>query len=252
MRVERSYRVEAVVLRHMDLGEADRLLVLYTRERGKIRAIAKGVRRMRSRKAGHLEPFSRSALQLASGRDLSIITQAETVDAYSSLRNDLKLMSHAAYVIELLDRFTFEEEKSDTSLYRLLTSTLGQIAAGEDMWLVLRYYEMRLLDAMGFRPRLFQCVNCGKEIKAEDQFFSAYSGGVLCPRCGSGLPGGWKVSEEVLKYLRHFQRSTYTEAKRAQPSAEIKEKVEDLMQQYLTYLLERRLNSPDFIRRVKA
>ena len=116
---ERSQRVEAVVLRHTDWGEADRLLWLYTRESGKIRAIAKGARKMRSRKAGHLEPFTRVNLLLAQGHDMPLVTQAETVDAYLSLREDLIRVAYASYVVELLDRFTYEEG-DNLSLYRIL------------------------------------------------------------------------------------------------------------------------------------
>src|SRR5512136_3161070 len=105
----RSQRVEAIVLRHSDWGEADRLLWLFTRELGKLKAVAKGIRKPRSRKAGHLEPFTRVELLLAQGRDLFIITQAEAKDAYLALREDLVRVGYASYVIELLDRFTFEE-----------------------------------------------------------------------------------------------------------------------------------------------
>src|SRR3990172_1395501 len=129
MAEQRSFRVEAVVLRHADWGEADRLLPLYTRERGKVRAIAKGARRIRSRKAGHLEPFTRVKLQLAKGRGLFIVTQAETLDAYPALRADLTLTGYAAYVIELLDRFVPDEEAAVPSLFRLLTETLSRLAA---------------------------------------------------------------------------------------------------------------------------
>ena len=114
-RRERSYRVEAVVLRHMDYGEADRLLGLYTREGGKVRAIAKGVRKIRSRKAGHLEPFTRVALQLAQARELPIVTQAETIDAYLAMRDDLVKTGYAAYVVEMVDRFLFEEGENRLS-----------------------------------------------------------------------------------------------------------------------------------------
>src|SRR5512140_3276703 len=106
----RSFRVEAVVLRHADWGEADRLLTLYTRERGKVRAIAKGARKIRSRKAGHLEPFTRVTLQLARGRYLLIVTQADTVDAYLPIHENLAKTGNAAYIVELLDRFTFEDD----------------------------------------------------------------------------------------------------------------------------------------------
>ena len=247
----RSFRVEAVVLRHSDYGEADRLLTLYTRQLGKTRVLAKGARKIASRKAGHIEPFTHAKLQLAKGRDLLILTQADTVDAYLPLREDLILTSHASYVMELLDRFTYEEEIESPSTFRLLTDTLSRLASKSDPWLVIRYYEMRLLDHLGFRPRLFECANCGREIKAEDQYFSFSAGGVICPRCGKGLPNLHAISVEALKYLRHFQRSSYAEATRARPDLDVQQETETLMQGYFTYLLERELNTPGFLKKIK-
>lgn len=247
---ERSFRVEAVVLRHQDWGEADRLLWLYTPELGKARAVAKGVRKMHSRKAGHLEPFNRASLLLARGRDMLIVTQAETVDAFLSLRDNLLLTTFAAYVVELLDRFTYEEGEN-RALYRLLVDTLGRLAAQSDPDLTVRFYEMRLLDLVGFRPQLFTCLGCGNEIQPQDQFFSAERGGVLCPNCGRGVAGLRPISLNALKYLRHFQRSSYAEAARAALSPELNRELEILMQHYLTYLLERGLNTPPFLRRLR-
>ncbi len=247
----RSFRVDAVVLRHSDYGEADRLLTMYTRQLGKTRAIAKGARKIASRKAGHIEPFTHVKLQLSKGRDMFLITQADTVDAYLPLREDLILTSQAAYVMELLDRFTYENDTENASTFRLLTDTLARLASKADPWLVTRYYEMRLLDYMGFRPQLFECANCGREILAEDQFFSFTAGGVICPRCGQGLRNLKNISVDTLKYLRHFQRSSYTEASRARPSPEVQQEAEILMQGYFTYLLERELNTPGFLKKIK-
>ncbi|HSG43212.1 MAG TPA: DNA repair protein RecO [Anaerolineales bacterium] len=246
----RSIRVDAVVLRHNDFGEADRTLTLYTRQLGKARAIAKGARKMASRKAGHIEPFTHVKLQLARGRDVLIVTQAETVDAYLSLRDDLVLTSQASYMLELLDRFTYVDETENSSIFRLLTESLSRLASNQDVWLVIRYYEMRLLDHLGFRPQLFECTNCGREIKAEDQFFSFSAGGVICPRCGRGLPNLQSISVDTLKYLRHFQRSSYADASRAKPSLQIQQEAETLMQGYFTYLLERELNTPGFLKKI--
>jgi DNA repair protein RecO (recombination protein O) len=247
----RSFRVEAVVLRHIDYGEADRLLTLYTRQLGKTRALAKGARKIASRKAGHIEPFTHAKLQLARGRDLLILTEADTVDAYLPLREDLILTSHASYVMELLDRFTYEDETESPSIFRLLTDTLSRLASKSDPWLVIRYYEMRLLDHLGFRPQLFECANCRRAIKAEDQFFSFSAGGVICPLCGQGLRHLHKISVEALKYLRHFQRSSYAEATRARPGIDVQQETETLMQGYFTYLLERELNTPGFLKKIK-
>lgn len=251
-RLEHSLRVEAVVLRHSDYGEADRILTLYTPQLGKTRAIVKGARKITSRKAGHLEPFTHVKLQLATGRDLLIVTQADTVDAYLPLREDLLLTSHASYVIELLDRFTYEDNLEHPTLFGLLTETLSRLASKSEPWLAIRYYEMRLLDDLGFRPKLFECANCGREIIAEDQFFSFSTGGVICPACGKGLPNPADISVDVLKYLRHFQRSGYAEASKARPNLEVQKEAETLMQGYFTYLLERALNTPGFLKRIKA
>ena len=247
----RSFRVEAVVLRHHDYGEADRMLTLYTRQLGKTRVLAKGARKIASRKAGHIEPFTQVKLQLARGRDMLLVTQADTVDAYLPLREDLILTSQASYVLELLDRFTYVDDTENPSTFRLLTDTLARLASNGDPWLVIRYYEMRLLDYLGFRPQLIQCVNCGREIKAEDQFFSFHAGGVICPRCGKGLPQLKSITVETLKYLRHFQRSSYRDASRARPNSEVQNEAESLMQGYFTYLLERELNTPGFLKKIK-
>ncbi len=247
----RSFRVDAVVLRHNDYGEADRLLTLYTRQLGKTRAIAKGARKIASRKAGHIEPFTHVRLQLAKGRDTLIVTQADTVDAYLSLRDDLILTSQASYVLELLDRFTYEDETENSAIFRLLTDTLSRLSSDLDPWLVIRYYEIRLLDHLGFRPQLFECANCGREIQPQDQFFSFSAGGVICPRCGRGLPHVHEISMDTLKYLRHFQRSSYAEASRARPNLEVQKEAESLMQEYFTYLLERELNTPGFLKKIR-
>ena len=248
----RSFRAEAVVLRHANWGEADRILTLYTREQGKLRAIAKGARKIRSRKAGHLEPFTHITLQLARSRELAIVTQVETIDSYLPLRDDLTRTGYASYVMELLDRFTYEQEGGNPSLYKLLVDTLARLCGTAEVWAVVRYYEMRLLDFLGFRPQLFECANCRNPIQAVDQYFSPLAGGVICPNCGGGLPGLWPVSVEVLKYLRHFQRSNYNEAARARVAPALQKEVETLMQAYFTYLLERGLNTPGFMRRVSA
>lgn len=248
----RSFRASAVVLRHADWGEADQLLTLYTREQGMVRALAKGARKITSRKGGHLQPFTHITIQLAKGRGLLIVTQVETINAFLPLHDDLTKTGHAAYAVELLLRFSYEDEGANPTIFRLLVDTLDRIEKESDAWLAVRYYEMRLLDAVGFRPQLFECANCGREIRAEDQFFSFTAGGIICPRCGEALQNLTRISLETLKYLRHFQRSGYRDASRANPSLEIKKEAETLMQGYFTYLLERELNTPGFIKRVKS
>ncbi len=248
-RKARTLRVEGIILQHADWGEADRLVTIFTREHGKIRAIAKGVRKPRSRKAGHLEPITRASLLLARGRDLFILTQAEANETYTDIREDLVSLCYAAYLIELLASFTYEEEENQT-LYRLLANSLSRLNQGDEPQRVMHYYEIRLLELVGYRPQLFACANCEAEIKAEDQYFSVTLGGVLCPKCGRQTPGARPISMDALRYLRHFQRSSYAQATRARINPAIYKEIETLMDFYITHLLEKRLNTPVFLHRM--
>jgi len=245
----RSYRAQGVVLRHVEVGEADRILSFYTLEYGKVQAIAKGIRKMRSRKAGHLEPFSRVELMLAKGRNLDVITQAEAQSTYENLRADLKLIAYAAYVVELLDRFTYEEGEN-RPLYNLLVNTLARLDEGSPAQTAVHYYEVQLMDLLGFKPQLQVCVACGEKIKPEDQFFSGKLGGVLCPKSLSADPDAWKVSLEALKYLRHLQRSSWSKVKTLVIPSQIEPELASLLERYLTYLLEYGLRTPGFLKAV--
>jgi DNA repair protein RecO (recombination protein O) len=248
----RSFRCEAVVIRHLNFGEADRILWLFSLELGKIQAIAKGVRKAHSRKSGHLEPFMHVSLLLARGKDLLIITQADTINAYLPLREGLIRSSYASYVVELLNRFTSDQEEN-RAMFRLLVNTLQRLCEDEKhIELALRYYEIRLLDLVGFRPQLYECILCESEIQPEDQYFSVQLGGVVCPSCGSRTMALLPISMLSLKYLRHFQRSSYQESKKASINSEINQELENIMQLYFTYLLERKLNTPPFMRNARA
>src|SRR6266699_1914640 len=128
MRHQRSYPTEAIVLKHMDLGEADRILTLFTPHKGKVHVIAKGTRRPISKLAGHLDLLNRSQLQLALGRNLDIVTQAEGRENFLHLRTDLWHMTCGFYLAELVDRF-IEEHTQHANLYHLLLDTLRYLDA---------------------------------------------------------------------------------------------------------------------------
>lgn len=246
---QRVYTTDALVLRRQDFSEADRLVTLFTPNYGKIRAVAKGVRRPKSRKAGHLEPLTRVKVQLAKGRSLDIITQAEASELYNGLRQDLVTIGHANYIAELLDRFTMEREEN-TSVFHLALDTLDRLSKGDPAGVVMRFYQLRLLDLVGFRPELFACLSCREEIQPQDQYFSASLGGILCPSCGSHEKKARRITLPALKVLRHYQRSGYPIVAKAVISSAVGEETDAHLESYLTYLLERRLNSPAFLRQI--
>ncbi len=239
-RPPRRRTVDAVILRLWDVGEADRMLSLYSREEGKGRALAKGVRRPRSRRAGHLQPLSRTRLLLAQARSAPIVAQAEAVEVFPALRRDVTRYAYAAQVAELVERFVWEGEHYPGLFTALLDALRGVAREPHPDWPV-RFFELRLLDWVGFRPELHHCTVCGAPIRAEDQFFSASHGGVVCPRCGPRTPDAQPVNRRTLKFLRHLQRSTWPEARRVVPDAGVRRALEEVLQAYLTFVLERPL-----------
>ena len=247
---ERSYRAEAIVLRRSNFGEADRLLTLFSRDKGKIRAIAKGARKPQSRKTGHVELFMRSRFLIAVGRELDIVTQAEVVDPYGGLREDLIRVTYAAYFVELLDRFTVEEDRNP-ALYDLLAATLERLSAGEEPRLVVRHSELRLLALSGYRPQFFSCVVCEKAVVEEDQLFSAELGGVLSSGCEHRDRHARPISAGALKVLRYLQTRDWQTVRALRLRANMHGELERLMHHYLLYILERNLKSVEFLHRLR-
>src|SRR5207244_7314877 len=123
---QRLYRTPAVILKRMDLGEADRIVTLFSRDEGKIRAVAKGVRRTTSRVAGHLEPFTLSDVMFAVGRELDVISQADTLEAFRAIREDLVLTTHAYYLAEMVDVLT-EDRMENRAVFDVLVDGLRDL-----------------------------------------------------------------------------------------------------------------------------
>ena len=246
---ERLYRAEGIVLSRRDFGEADRLITIFTREYGKLEHIAKGVRRPRSRKAGHLELFTRLRLLAARGRGLDVITQVEAIETYPHLGKDLQLVGQASYVLELVKHFAVQGDVNQ-ELYRLLVGTLDRLNSGDPPSKITRHFELRLLDLAGYSPELFRCGQCQLEIKPEAQYFSYIDGGILCPNCGREQRGIRPITLPALKVLRHYQRNPFSIASSARIQAQVHIELDHLMEGFFSYLTERKLNSPRFLRRI--
>lgn len=246
----RTYKTEAIVMRRTDVGEADRVLTLLTPDHGKLRAIAKGIRKPVSRKAGHLELLTRVDLLLAHGRDLDHITQAQSLDVYPQVREDLARLAHASYVIELLDRFTVEQQEAG-ELYLLLRWALSTLDDGADPGRLARFFELQLLAHAGYQPELRRCTVCRREIVAEDQFFSLLDGGVVCPRCAETRSGLIAIGVEPLKFLRYFQAQPWSKVAGLRLSQGLVSEMEYVLQRYLVALLERQLKSVEFLKLIR-
>jgi DNA repair protein RecO (recombination protein O) len=245
----RLYKTEGIVLRSMDLGEADRVLTVLTPRLGKLRVIAKGIRRPRSRLGGGLEPFSDVHLVLAVGRTFDVVTQVALEDPHLGLRDDLHSTAAAWYLVELVDRFC-EGSAESHQAFELLGQGLAALDAAPaevSREVVTRWFELHLLDAMGFRPELAQCLECGAAIEPDSNAYSPAAGGVLGPECANDAPGARAVSAAALKVMRHLQRSRLTDVLRLRLPPAAQREVERLLHATLSAVLERELRSRDFL-----
>jgi DNA repair protein RecO (recombination protein O) len=189
------YRDQGVVLRTIKLGEADRIVSLMTQGHGKVRAVAKGVRRSGSRFGARLEPTSHVAIQCYAGRELDVVTQVETIDAYRSLREDYASLTHAVSMLEAVDQVAQEKEAAP-ALYRMLVGALRTLASTPSPVVTPGFF-WKLLSLEGYHPHLDGCVRCG----ADGPFpaFDLNDGGVLCGSCGR--LGGRRIAPEALGLL---------------------------------------------------
>jgi DNA repair protein RecO (recombination protein O) len=243
------YNTEAVVIHRSKLGEADYILTLYTPHLGKLSAVAKGVRRPKSKMGGHVELLTHSQVLLARGRNLDTLTQCQTLHSFLSLREDLERVSRGLYVAELVHRFT-EEHLENYPLFQLLVGTLDWLGLLRAGTLALRYFEVRLLDVLGYRPQLSTCVGCGSKLEPTLNFFSSASGGVLCPDCGPGEPKARTLSVAALKVLRLLQGADRDLASRVRMDAQLSLELKLLLRGYMGYLLEREVKSAAWLDRL--
>jgi DNA repair protein RecO (recombination protein O) len=229
------YRDHGIVLRTYKLGEADRIVVFVTEGRGKVRAVAKGVRKTRSKFGARLEPMSHVALQLYEGRDLDVVTQAESIEQFRAIREDLDRLARATPMLEAVDQLAQEREENPR-LYQMLLGALRSLAA-RDSPLVVGAFHWKLLAVEGLGPELDVCVSCG-EHDVELVAFDLNEGGTLCRSCRSGVP----ISPEALELLRMVLGGRLAAAL-ALPESPATREVEQLATRAMEHHLERRLRS---------
>ncbi len=231
------YRDSGVVLRTIKLGEADRIVTVMTQAHGKVRAVAKGVRRTQSRFGARLEPASHVALQLYAGRELDTITQCETIESNRALREGYALLTHAVPMLEAVDQIVHDRQPNP-ALYRMLTGALRTLATRQAP-LVTPAFFWKVLSLEGYHPVLDVCARCGTA-DGELAYFDLVEGGTVCTACGFG--GAHRLSPEALALLRRVLGGGLNGAL-AEPSSTATSEVERLALGAIEHLLERRLRS---------
>jgi len=243
---------DAIVLSRFDYGEADRILTLLTPGLGKIKAIAKGIRRPTSRIGGSLEPLAELRLQLAKGRTFDVVTQVTMLHAWLGLHDRLEVTATAWYCGELLER-SMEERHAAEPLYLLLRRAYELLDAEMAPGRVARWFEMRLCDEMGVRPEVDRCVECDRLLEASDEVrWTPRLGGVLCGGHGGLSMAGAGLSTDALKVLKAYQRMDVEAIAGLRLPGVVEAEVERVLGEFVRYVMERDTRSRRFLEEVKA
>ena len=238
----REYQTEAIVIRKTKLGEADSILTFYTPYLGKIQGFAKSLRKPRSKMAGHLELLTHSTVSFVRGHNIDTIVGAQTINAFLPIKNDLWLMSCGLYIAELVNQFTPEHQENN-AVFQLTLETLKRLPEAETKEFLLRYFELHLLEAAGYRPQLRECVACHKQLEPVTNYFDPFAGGILCPECGGSRPFAYSLSVNAQKVLRLLQGYDYPAVDRLKIDEELSREIEFVISGYLKHLLEKEVKS---------
>lgn len=249
MSAPRELKTPAVVIRRARLREADRVITFFTREMGKVSAIAKGVRKAKARLAGHLELLTYADITLARGKNLDTVIGSQTLSPYLKIRNSLELTAYAMYFAELVFHFT-PEEQANKGLFDLLIETMESLGETPNLELLARYFELNILKSLGYRPELRRCPSCGTELKAVTNYFSPTSGGVLCPDCSNELTA-YPISVSGLKVMRFLLENRYDAASRLKIEPGLNREVAAIIRSYFHFLLEKGIKSAAWLDELK-
>jgi DNA repair protein RecO (recombination protein O) len=252
MPIPRRYTTEAIVLTRFDLGEADRVMTLITPAGGKLKAIAKGIRRPTSRIGGSLEPFAELTVSMARGRTFDVVTQVSVGHAWLRLRDSLESTATAWYLAELADR-SLEERHAAEAVYALLRRAYELLDAEMQPGRVARWFEMHLLDELGQRPEVDRCVECDRILEAGERFrWVPPLGGVLCERCPGPGHERTALSLEALKLLKAYQRLDIEAIATLRLTSAVETETEAALREFMRAALEREARSLAFLDEVRA
>jgi DNA repair protein RecO (recombination protein O) len=235
------YKADAIVLRRRPLGEADRVLTLYTKEWGKVSAVARGVRKSTSRMAGSLEPFEHVRLLLARGRgSLDVVAQVEVIDALAPLWTDLWRFGTAALLAELVDAATPEREPHP-EVFALLVEALALVAAGLSAP-VAPWFILHLVALAGFQPALQRCAVCARDAERAPHW-SHPLGGLVCSRCAGRDPAAVRLRAEAPRLLRALGAAAASTLSTLRIGAREHDSLRQLLHRYAEHRLEVQLRT---------
>ena len=242
------YKLDAIVLKSRDMREADKILTIYSIQRGKQTIVAHGAAKPNSRKRGAVQPFCYSSFMLHQGRQLDSISQAELQEPFAELRCDLDRLTAAAYIMELTDAFVSEGDPNP-SIFGLILSTLHLLTVA-DVEMTLRAFEARLLGLSGLTPDLHSCTSCNSPLTETKITFSYPLGGLLCKDCAAEETKKRTFNRGTLEVLKTLYRWDLKKLHQLKVPDLLRKELNTLLRAYIEYYLEKRLKTTEFLDRL--
>lgn len=244
MLADKAVKTEAIVLGSFKYGEADLIVTFFGRNTGKVRAIAKGARRAKSKMRGSLQLFNRGDYLLYKGKSLYTLTQCESKEPFVVLRQDLSKFAYASYCAEIV-REILPEEELNLDAYTLLLNIFKIMSVNQEQ-LAARLFDLHMLKISGYFPELSCCINCGNPLSGK-AVFSPLEGGMVC--CGG--VSGITVGKDTAAVMHHLAEMDISKAYRLKPSPRNLDEMERVTKAYWEYILEKRLHSVEFIEKIR-
>ncbi len=242
----KTYTAASIVLSRIDLGEKDRIITILTRDQGKLGAVAKGARRPGSKLAGASEPFTYSKLFISMGRDLDVLSQAEIKESFPNMRQDMRAVAYGMYMLELTNQFT-EERHPNPELFDTLLSAMYILESGADAEITARYFELQILELLGYDPHFDACIRCAQKPKQGRLGFSPSLGGVVCDACGITPSDVIWASDSIISYINALRQAEPHKLKQMKFPRGARRDLANILKWHIRYRLERDLKSADFI-----
>lgn len=244
-----TYYAAGIILGHQDYREADRLVSIYSKEYGIIRAVARGSRKITSKLAGTLEPFIMATFMIVHGRHYDTIAHAEVIKNYKEIKNDYAKIQLASNLGVMIGQLTQGHQK-DLKIFELIEEIfhwLDHPQANIKKFLSVRWYTLwRLLSYSGYHPELYSCQACKKKITEKDNFFSYSRGGLVHASCRQAADSSVSLSVNAIKYLRHLLDKSLADNTRVQVEPTLVKEIESLTVNFVEYILEQQLKSASF------
>lgn len=248
-----TYKTQGIIIARKNFFEADRIITVLSLRHGKIKLIAKGVRKFLSKNAGSIELFVISNLLAAEGRNFDVLASAEIVKSFKDIRGSLEKTALAYKMAELVDR-TLEENQEHDDVFDLLKASLEYLdnATFDKNNLIFEFFAINLLSKIGFAPELNLCVECQKKLEAEENYFDPGMGGILCQDCSRSAKIILRVNPNQIKLLRIFLTKEIEILRKVKINPEDVLSLKKIIKNFIEYVLERELKSERFAQKIKS